>query len=80
MRRICEEPRNLYKKPILKGILISWADFIKGVKLEEIKYVLSSPLWFNTHLRNNLYANNWDSKRLKTIGDILDNNGNFYTF
>ena len=23
---------------------------------------------------------NWDNKGIKTIGDILNNNGNFYTF
>ena len=28
----------------------------------------------------NLYVNNWYSKGIKTIGDILDENGNFYTF
>ena len=51
-------------------------------KAEEIRSILSSPLWFNKHLRNenNLYVNNWYSKGIKTIGDILDVNGNFYTF
>ena len=52
------------------------------MKSEEIKSIHSSPLCFNTHLRNghNLYVNNWYNKGIKTIGDILDDNGNFYTF
>ena len=47
-----------------------------------IKSILSAPLWFNSHIRNgnNLYVKNWDNKGIKTIGDVLDNNGNFYTF
>ena len=46
--------RNLF----WKDVLISWADFCREVKSQEIKSVLSSPLWFNTHLRNgnNLYV------------------------
>ena len=80
-----EYARNLavnIRNPFWKDILISWADFCKEVKSEEIKCILSSPLWLNTHLRNghNLYVNNWYSKGIKTIGDILDDNGNFYTF
>ena len=80
-----EYARNLainIRNPFWKDILISLADFCKEVKSEEIKSILSSPLWFNTHLRNgnNLYVNNWYSKGIKTIGDILDDNGNFYTF
>ena len=36
----------------------------------------------NTYLKsgNNLYVKNWDSKGTKTIGDILGNNGNLFTF
>ena len=70
------------RNPFWKDILISWADFCKEVKAEEIKSILSSPLWFNTHLRNgnNLYVNNWYSKEIRTVGDILDDNGNWYTF
>ena len=80
-----EYARNLavnIRNPFWKDILISWADFSKEVKFEEIKYILSSPIWFNTHLRNgnNLYVNNWYNKGIKTNGDILDDNGNFYTF
>ena len=80
-----EYARNLavnIRNPFLEDILISWADFCKEVKSEEIKSILSSPLWFNTHLRNghSLYVNNWYSKGIKTLGDILDDNGNFYTF
>ena len=50
------------------------------MKSEEIKSVLSSPLWLNTHLRNKMYENNCYSKGIITIGCILDDNGNFYTF
>ena len=80
-----EYARNLamnIRNPFWKDILISWTDFCKEVKSEEIKSVLSLPLWFNTHLGNgnNLYVNNWYSKGIKTIGAILDDNGNFYTF
>ena len=62
-----EYARNLainIRNPFWKDILISWADFCKKVKSEEFKSVLSSPLWFNTHLRkgNSLYVNNWYSK------------------
>ena len=68
--------------PFWKDVLISWADFCKEVKPEDIKSVLRAPLWFNTNLRNgkNLYVHNWDNRGIKTIGDLLDNNGNFYTF
>ena len=70
------------RNPFWKDVLISWADFCREVKPEEIKSILSAPLWFNSHLGNgnNLYVKNWDNKVIKTIGDILDNNGNFYTF
>ena len=70
------------RNPFWKDVLISLADFCREVKPEEIKSILSAPLWFNSHLRNgnNLYVKNWDNKGIKTIGDILDNNGNFYTF
>ena len=62
-----EYARNLavhIRNPFWKDVLISWAEFCKEVKSEEIKSVISAPLWFNTHLRNgkNLYAKNWDSK------------------
>ena len=55
------------RNPLWKDIMISWADFCKGVKSEEIKSVLCSHIWFNTHLRNgnNLYVNNWYSKEIK---------------
>ena len=70
------------RNPFWKDVLISWADFCREVKSEEIKSVLSSPLWFNTHLRNgnNLYVKTGIIKGIKTIGYILDNKGNFYTF
>ena len=45
-----------------KDVLISWAYFCKEVRSEEIKSVLSAPLWFNTYLGNgkNLQnVNNW---------------------
>ena len=79
-----EYARNLamnIRNPFWKDILISWTDFCKEVKSEEIKSVLSLPLWFNSHLKNgnNLYLNNWYSKGIKTVGAILDDNGNFYT-
>ena len=63
-------------------MLISWADFRKDVRPEDIRSVLSAPLWFNTNLRDekNLYVHNWDNSEIKTIGDLLDNTGNFYTF
>ena len=38
--------------PFWKDVLISWADFCKEVKPEDIKSVLSAPLWLNTNLRN----------------------------
>ena len=31
-------------------------------------------------MEKNLYVHNWDNRGIKTIGDPLDNNGNFYTF
>ena len=31
-------------------------------------------------MEKNLYVHNWDNRGIKTIGDLLDNNGNFYTF
>ena len=70
------------RNPFWKDDLISSADFCREVKPEEIKSILSAPLWFNSHLRNgnNLYVKNWDNKGIKIIGDILDSNGNFYTF
>ena len=70
------------RNPFWKDALISWADFCGEVKPEEIKSVISAPLWFNSHLGNgnNLYVKNWDNKEIKTIGDILDKNVNFYTF
>ena len=38
-------------------------------------------LWFKCWSSgNNLHVNNWDSKGIKTIEDLLDNNGNFSTF
>ena len=76
--------RNLaihLRNPFWKDVLISWAEFCKEVKSKKIKFVLSAPLWYKPPRNgNNLYVNNWDSKRIKTIGDILDNNGNFNIF
>ena len=31
-------------------------------------------------MEKNLYVHNWDNRGIKTIGDLLDNNGNSYTF
>ena len=78
-----EYARNLamnIRNSFWKDILISLADFCKEVKSEEIKTVLSLPLWLNTHLKNgnNLYVNNWYSKGIKIIGAISDDNGNTF--
>ena len=40
------------RNPFWKYVVISWADLCKEVKSEEIKPVLSAPLWYNTQLRN----------------------------
>ena len=65
-----------------KDCLNSWAKFYNVCKVESIKPILCSPLWFNNYLirGQNLYINNGFKKGIKQISDLLDINGNFYQF
>ena len=73
--------KNL-SNPFWKDCLNSWAKFCNVCKVESIKQILCSPLWFNNNLirGQNLYINNWFKKGIKQISDLLVINGNFYQF
>ena len=73
--------KNL-SNPFWKDCLNSWAKFCNVCKVESVKQILCSPLWFNNNLikGQNSYINNWFKKGIKQISDLLDINGNFYQF
>ena len=60
--------KNL-SNPFWKDCLNSWAKFCNVCKVESVKQILCSPLWFNNNLIRgpNSYINNWFKKGIKQI-------------
>lgn len=59
-----------------------WSEFCDFVNVETIYQILDSPLWYNRNLMQgtNYFIKNWFEKGIRRISDLLDQNGNFYTF
>ena len=68
--------------PFWKEILHNWAEFCNTIKIELIYHVLNSPLWYNKKLFNggNIYIADWYEKGLRQISDLIDEQGNIYSF
>lgn len=68
--------------PFWKEILQNWAEFCNTIKIESIDQVLNSPLWYNKNLLNggNIYIADWYEKGLRQISDLIDEQGNIYSF
>ena len=55
--------------------------FCKKVKIESVKQILDSPLWFNSNFNiGNRFIKDWFQKGITTIYDLIDRNGNWYDF
>ena len=55
--------------------------FCKKVKIEPVKQILDSPLWFNSNFNiGNRFIKDWFQKGITTIYDLIDRNGNWYDF
>ena len=68
--------------PFWKGLLLSWASFCEIFKIENVKQVLDSPIWYNSKLSRgrSFYSKNWFEKGIRLISDLIDENGNIYQF
>ena len=55
--------------------------FVKKVKIESVKQILDSPLWFNSNFDiGNRFIKDWFQKGITTIYNLIDRNGNWYDF
>ena len=72
---------NQLNNPLWKDPLDHWALFCKTVKIESVKHILDSPLWFNSNFNiGNRSIKDWFQKGITTIYDLIDRNGNWYDF
>jgi uncharacterized protein YnzC (UPF0291/DUF896 family) len=69
------------KNPFWKNVLEGWNLFCKKLKFNDINSIIFSPLWYNHNFANqSLFYKNWFEKHIEVLIDIIDDNGNFYTF
>ena len=70
------------QNPFWKDVLQNWAEFCKEFKIESIRQVLDSPLWYNQNAvnGNNFFIRDWYEKGIKFVSDIIDDEGNLYNF
>lgn len=68
--------------PFWKDILKNWTEFCNHFKIESVYQVLNSPLWYNNNLINgeNFCIKDWYNKGIRQISDLIDEQGNIYSF
>lgn len=68
--------------PLWKDLLVSWATYCEMFKIDNIKEILASPIWYNSNLirGRTFFINDWFNKGARFISDLLDRNGNIYEF
>lgn len=72
---------NTLDNPFWRDLTKHWSAFCQNIKIESIKQVLESPIWFNTNVGlGQLFIKEWYKKGVKTIYDLIDENGDIYTF
>ena len=65
-----------------RDILQIWGDFCEKVEFES-KCVALTPIFFNKNIRVNnkcIYFKSWADKQIFYVNDIIDTNGNFYSY
>ena len=55
---------------------------IEILKIDNIKEILASPVWYNSNLirGRTFFIKDWFNKGVRFISDLLDRNGNIYEF
>ncbi|MCG7892737.1 MAG: reverse transcriptase domain-containing protein, partial [Candidatus Thiodiazotropha endolucinida] len=74
--------RTIIDNPFWKDLLSSWISYCDTLKIENIKEVLASPIWYNSNLIHGrtFFINDWSNKGVRFISDLIDQNGNIYQF
>ena len=70
------------KNPLWRDTLQAWRDYIKSFTIETIDEILYSPIWYNTLINTefNICYNDWYNKGIRTIIDLVSEEGMFYIF
>ena len=68
--------------PFWTDVLESLYKYYSSFKIQDLDDILSSPIWCNSHLSNtdNFLYKHWFNKGIRTVNDLIDSNGNIYTF
>ena len=68
--------------PFWKDVLESLYKYYSSSKIQNLDDILSSPIWCNSHVSNtdNFLYKHWFNKGIRTVNDLIDSNGNIYTF
>ena len=69
------------QNPFWKNLMHIWSEFCKIVPVENIAYIVESPIWYNSHKgHGRLFLNNMSDNGIRVIYDIIGDDGEFYTF
>lgn len=70
------------QNPFWKDTLEAWRDYIKSFKVDALHEILQSPIWYNSNISNNriVFFKDWYNKGLRSIIDLLKDDGSFYQF
>lgn len=69
------------QNPFWKNLMHIWFEFCKIVPVENIAYVVESPIWYNSHIgHGRLFLKNLSDNGIRVIYDIIGDDGEFYTF
>ena len=70
------------QNPFWKDLLKCWILFCKQVKIENLDYVLNSPIWFTSKLNqgHNFFIKDWYDKGVRQVLDLIDETGQMYQF
>ena len=64
---------NQLNNPFWKDLLGHWAFFCEKVKIESVKQILDSPLWFNSNFNiGNRFIKDWFQKGITNMTSLIE--------
>ena len=66
--------------PFWHEVFGTWQEYIVHAEPKTISEILSEPLWYNTHLKKNLFIQKWFKNKVVFVKDLFDENGILYSF
>ena len=70
------------RNPFWKNVLESWVKYLRSYKIDSLVKVMYSPLWGNSqiHENKNHIINEWYTKGIRNVMDLIDGDGSMYDF